>query len=170
VYEEKTREELIEMLQEGNKELFDLLEGIDESQMEIPGVQGERSIKLLLAHITNWNKHGISWLESVYKGETPVMPVKGEKMDDIRVELAEQNAEVDERTRDRPLKEVVEEYKKTFAAVIEHVNILEEKHLESVFDYLWVKDPVTGRTVVLWRYWHQQEHTKAIAEWLEKTR
>jgi hypothetical protein len=170
VYEEKTIEEFIEMLQEGNKELFDLLEGIDESQMELPGVQGERSIKLILAHITNWNKHGINWLESVYKGETPVMPVEGDNMDDIRVELAEQNAEVDERARDRPFTEVVKEYKETFAAVIEHVNKLEEKHLESVFDYPWAKDPVTGRTVVLWRYWHQQEHTKAIAEWLKKTR
>jgi hypothetical protein len=168
VFEKKTPEEFVEMLQEGNKELFDLLEGLDESQMEVPGVQGERSIKDLLAHITNWNKHGINWLESVYKGETPVMPVKGDNMDEIQVELSEQNAEVHERNRNRPLKEIVKEYKETFALVIEHVNKLEEKHLDSVFNYPWAKNSVSGREVIMWRYWHQQEHTKPIKEWLEK--
>ena len=168
VYEDKTVQELVEMLQDGYRELFNLLEGLDESQMEIPMVQGDRSVKQLLAHITNWNKHGINWLESVYQDETPIMPVKSDNMDEIRIELAEQNAEVDARTLNRPVREVVEEYKETFAVVIEHVKKLEEKHLDSVFHYPWSKDPMTGRIVVLWRFWHQREHTKPIAEWLEK--
>ena len=165
VIEEKTTEEFVEMLQEGNKELLDLIDGLEESQMEIPGVQGDRSIKQLLAHITNWNKHGIKWLASVYKGEKPVMPVKSDNMAEIRVEMAEQNADVDEKALNRPVKEVLEEYKEIIAVVIEHVKRLEKKHLDSAFDYPWSKDPVTGRIVVMWRYWHQQEHTKPIIEW-----
>lgn len=156
------------MLQEGYKELFDLIEDLEDSQMEIPGVQGERSIKQLLAHITNWNKHGIDWLESVYKGEKPVMPVKSDTMDEIRVEQAEQNAEVDRIARDRPVKDIVKEYKEAFAMVIECVKMLEKHHLDCVYNYPWSKDPITGRIVVMWRFWHQQEHTKPIAEWLEK--
>ena len=165
--EVKTTEEFVEMLQEGNKELLNLIDGLEESQMEIPGVKGDRSIKQLLAHITYWNKHGITWLASVYKGEKPVMPVKSDNMAERRMEMAKLNAEVDERTLRRSVKEVLEEYKETFAIVIEHVKRLEKKHLDSVFDYLWSKDPVTGRIVVMWRYWHQQEHTKPIIEWLE---
>ena len=158
---------LIEMLQEGNKELIDLIGGLEESKMEISGVQGKRSIKLLLAHITNWNRQGIKWLASVLTGEKPIMPVKGDTMVEIRAGMAEINSDVDEMALNKSVKEVLEEYKETFMGVIEHVKKLENKHLDSTFVYPWSKEPVTGRTVVMWRYWHQQEHTKPIIEWLQ---
>jgi hypothetical protein len=97
------------------------------------------------------------------------MPVKSDTMDGIRIEMAKQNAVVDEKALKRPVKEVLEEYKKTFANVLEQVRKLEKEHLDRLFKYPWSKDPVTGRIVVMWRYWHQQEHTKPIIEWL-KTR
>lgn len=166
--EVKTKEELLKLLEEGNQELITLVKDLDETQLDTPGVQGFRSIKDILAHLTYWNDHGIEWIKSVYKGETPVMPVNGINLGDIRDELAEINAGVHLRNRDRPVEEVLNEYMETFELVIEHVEKLEKRHLELVFDYPWSREPVTGRTVVMWRYWHQQGHTKHIKTWFGK--
>lgn len=165
--EARTTSELVKLLQDQNTELFEMLKGLDESQMELSGVQGFRSIKDILAHITYWNKQGIMWLESVYDAIKPVMPVSGDTQDDIKEGLAVINAEVHERNRERPVREVIEEYKETFADVIYHVRKLETRHLDMVFDYPWASGPVTGRSVVMWRFWHQQNHTKHIKTWLE---
>ncbi|MHA3964117.1 MAG: ClbS/DfsB family four-helix bundle protein [Candidatus Thorarchaeota archaeon SMTZ1-45] len=163
-----TTTELIEILLKAHKKLQNLLKGLNESQMEMSGVQGERSIKDLLAHITAWNKHGILWIESVYRGEKPIMLVKGETMDEIKEEMVILNLEIHHQNRDRPLQEVVEECNETFALVIEHVKKLSKKHLDSVFDYAWAQEPITGQTIVLWRHWHLQSHMKHILAWLEK--
>ena len=166
--EARTTSELVKLLLDQNTELFEMLEGIEESQMELSGVQGFRSIKDILAHITYWNKQGIMWLESVYNSVSPVMPVSGDTQDEIKEGLAIINAEVHEINHERPVREVVEEYKETFTDVVDHVKKLEERHLDMVFDYPWPSRTVTGRSVVMWRYWHQQNHTKHIKTWLEK--
>ena len=119
-----TTEELVSLLNQGNMELFDLIQGLDASQMEAPGVQGFRSVKDILAHITFWNL-------------------------------------------DRPLDDVLEEYKEVFEWLLNKAKRLEREHLEREFDYHWAKAPVSGRTIVMWRYWHQQNHTKHIKTWIE---
>jgi hypothetical protein len=164
----KTTRELVELLNDGNHELMVLIKDLDDTQMDTPGVQNIRSIKDILAHLTYWNDHGIEWIKSVYKGKTPVMPVNGINLSDIRDELAEINAEVHQRNRERPVEEVLNEYMKTFELVIEHVEKLEKRHLDMVLDYPWAREPVTGQTVVMWRYWHQQGHTKHIKTWVKK--
>jgi hypothetical protein len=166
--EAKTSEELVWLLQEGDDELFELIGGLDESQLDEAGAQGFRSVKDILAHITHWNQHGIKWIESIYLGEKPVLPVGGDSQEAIREEMAVLNAKVHRVNRDRPVGEVVEEYREVFGLLLDQVGRLEEGHLESVFDYPWASGPVSGRTVVMWRYWHQQNHTKYIQEWINK--
>ena len=163
----RTKEELVTLLQEGNKELFGLIKDLDTSQRTTSGVQGFRSIKDILAHLSYWNKQGIMWLESVYKGETPVMPVKGDTQEAFREEMAEINVKVHESNRDRTVDEVLVEYQKTFGLVLDEVNRLEQRHLECVLYIPWAKEPVTGRTIVMWRFWHQQNHTNHIVTWVE---
>ncbi len=162
-----TTEELVSLLQEGNKELFDLIQDLDASQMKASGVQGYRSIKDILAHITYWNKQGIKWIESVYQGEKPVMLVHGDNLETIKEEMAEINANVHECNRDKTLEDVLDEYNETFERVLDEVKRLETKHFEHGFDFPWVEEPVTGRTIVIWRYWHQQNHTKYIKTWID---
>jgi hypothetical protein len=162
----RTKEELVTLLEEGNMELFDLIQDLDASQMKVSGVQSFRSIKDILAHITYWNKQGIMWLEFVSKGETPVMPVRGDTLEAFREEMAEINVKVHESNRDRTVDEVLVEYRETFRLVLDEVNRLKQRHLEFVFNIPWAREPVTGRTVVMWRFWHQQNHTKHIVTWL----
>ena len=162
-----TSDELVSLLQEGNKELFDLIQDLTVSQMVTSGAQGFRSIKDILAHITYWNIQGIKWIESVYMSEKPVMLVQGDNIETVRMEMAEINARVHEKYRGKALEDVLEEYKETFERVLDQVRRLEQKHLEQRFVYPWAKEPVTGHTIVMWRYWHQQNHTKHIKTWIE---
>ena len=163
----ETKEGLIRLLQEGNDELFELIDGLDESMLEVAGAQGFRSVKDILAHLTHWNRHGIRWIESVYSGEKPVMPMQGESQEAVREVMAVLNDEVHRVNQDRPVSDVLKEYRDVFVGLIEHVERLEPEHLDLVFDYPWASDPVSGRTIVMWRYWHQQNHTKHIQAWLE---
>ena len=165
VGEPQTTDELLKRLQEGNDHLFSLITGLEDSELEAAGVEGLWSVKDLLAHITHWNRHGIEWLDSVRRGETPLMPVKGNNMEEIREEMAKINATVHQENRGRPVSEVLEDYRETFAQVIDRVERLDEEHLDRVFDYPWASEAVTGRTVVMWRVWHQESHTKPILTW-----
>ena len=163
----ETKEGIIRLLQEGNDELFELISGLDASKLDEAGAQGFRSVKDILAHISHWNRNGIEWIESVYLGEKPVMPVTGDTQEVFREEMAVINAEVHRVNRDRPVGEVVEEYMEVFEQVLDQIGRLEDEHLDFVFDFPWASGPVSGRTVVMWRYWHQQNHTKYIRAWLE---
>ena len=163
----ETKEGLIDLLKEGDTELFEMINGLDESELDMAGAQGFRSVKDILAHITHWNRHGIDWIESVYRGEKPVMPVEGDTQEVIREEMAVLNAEVHRVNHGRPIGEVVDEYREVFEELLEKVQKLEGSHLDLIFDYPWASGPVSGRTIVMWRYWHQQNHTKHIKAWIE---
>ena len=167
VNDEETVAQLVQMLQTQNEEFLSLIEEMTSEQMEIAGVQGEWSVKDILAHITYWNKQGIRWIESVRKNETPVMPVDGDP-DEIKVGMARINLDVFNTNRDHPLKKIIKEYNETFNLLLKHVKHLEDQQLESTFEYQWAEKPVTGRTVVKWRYWHQLHHMKHIREWLSQ--
>ena len=159
--------ELTSLLIKGNNELFEMITPLKESQLEVSGVQGFRSIKDIIAHLTYWNKYGIKWIEFLYANKKPEMPVNGNTIEEVRKEQAKINEIVHQRNQNRPAKEIVEEYKETFSLLIDSVNRLDEKHLSQVFFYPWTKKPVTGTAIVMWRYWHQQNHTKYIKTWLE---
>lgn len=163
----ETKESLINLLQEGDNEFFELIEGLDESELDMAGAQGFRSVKDIIAHITHWNRHGIQWIKSVFHGEKPVMPFKGHTQEATREEMAVLNSEVHRVNQDRPVGEVLKEYREVFEALLEQVQKLEAKHLDLVFDYPWASEPVSGRSIVMWRYWHQQNHEKHIRAWLE---
>jgi hypothetical protein len=165
--ENSTTEELVSLLQKGNEELFELIQDLKPSQMTSSGVQGFRSIKDILAHISYWNKQGIKWIDSIYQGNKPVMLVQGDNIETVREEMAEINTRVHECNLDKTLEDVLEEYKKIFEQVLDKVKRLEKEHLEHSFDFPWTKEPVTGHTIVKWRYWHQQNHTKHIKTWIE---
>ena len=164
----ETKEGLIDLLQDGDNELFELIGGLDESELDMAGAQGFRSVKDILAHITHWNRYGVQWIESVYRGEKPVMPTKGETQEAIREELAVLNAEVHRVNHDRAVGEVVDEYREVFGDLMDHVRKLDQSHLDLVFDYPWASEPVSGLRVVMWRYWHQQNHMKHIRAWLDR--
>jgi len=160
-------EELTSLLIKGNNELFEMITPLKESQLEVSGVQGFRSIKDIIAHLTYWNKHGINWIESLNENKKPEMPMNGNNMEEIRKEQVKINENVHQENQHRPVKEILVEYKETFSLLLDSVNRLDEKHLSHVFFYPWSKEPVTGATIVMWRYWHQENHTKYIKTWLE---
>jgi hypothetical protein len=166
----QTTDELVKLIQEGNDELYCIIDTLDESQIEAARVQGFRSIKDILAHITHWNKQGIKWIDSVYQGEPPEMPVNGETQEAMRDEMALINEAVHRINQDRPLRKVLDEYRETIEIVLDQVRKLEMDHLESVFDFPWASETVTGRTIVMWRHWHLKNHMKHIKTWLDANR
>ena len=164
----ETKSEMLAILQSERKELENAWNRLTPEQMETEIVQGEWTVKDIIAHITMWEHHGIDWILSLAKGEKPLMPVPDTPMDEVRENMKVLNAEYTKKNQGLSLNLVLDESRKAFEALVSEVEKLSEEDLETTFEYRWSDTPVTGRRFIAWRYWHYQSHLKHIEEWLSK--
>jgi hypothetical protein len=161
-----TREEMIAQLHADRGRFEEILNGLDSEEMEIKGVQGEWSVKDIVVHITAWERHGIGWIQSLAKGQKLEMPVPETSIEILRKNMAALNAEIHKKNESRPLQDILEESRHTFEMLVKEIEALPEERLDETFNYEWSEEPVSGRHVIAWRYWHYQAHLKHIQEWI----
>ena len=164
----ETKEEMIAQLHADRRQLEEILSRLTTEEMEIEGVQGERSVKDIIAHITAWERYGIEWIQSVSQGQKPEMPVPETSMDELRKNMAMMNAEIHEKNKNRPLEEILDESRQSFELLVKEIETLSEESLDSIYNYEWAKEPVSGRHVIAWRYWHYRAHLKYIQDWISQ--
>ena len=157
---------MITQLHADRRQLEELLSTLTPEEMEVDGVQGSRSVKDIIAHITAWERYGIGWIQSLAQGQRPEMPVPETSMDAVRKKMAVLNAEIHKKNERRPLQEVLDESRRSFELLIGEIATLPEASLDAAFDYKWAEKPVTGRHVIAWRYWHYRAHLKHIRDWI----
>jgi hypothetical protein len=164
----ETREEMIAQLHADRSQLEEVLNGLNSEEMEIEGVQGEWSLKDIVAHITAWERYGIGWIQALAQGQKPEMPVPETSMDVLRKNMAAMNAEIHRKNQNRPLQEVLEDSRQSFELLVKEIEALPEERLDTTFNYEWAKEPVPGRHVIAWRYWHYRAHLKHIQDWISQ--
>ena len=69
-----TKSELLNGLQEKHRQWEALLDQIDPTHMEQPGVNGDWSMKDLVAHLTTWNRWTATRLQAARRGEPEPLP------------------------------------------------------------------------------------------------
>lgn len=129
--------ELLSWLQEEYLQWETILEQIDPKRMETPGVNGDWSMKDLVAHLTCWQATNVAAIFAAERGApepAPPWPLKLKTEDEI-------NAWIYATNHKRPLSDVLDESQQVFqqtmdavAALPEHVRIDPEWHL------VWVGD------------------------------
>ncbi len=164
----ETKSEMVAILQSVREELEGAWNALTPEQMETEIIQGEWTAKDIVAHITTWEHHGIGWIQSLAKGEKPLMPVPDIPMDEVRENLKVLNAEYTKKNQAVPLNLVLEESRQAYEALLKEIEKLTEEDLEKTFEYNWADESVSGRKVIAWRYWHYQSHLKHIQEWISK--
>jgi uncharacterized damage-inducible protein DinB len=150
-----TKVQLLDMIQSNRARWEALLDGIPDAWMSEPGVEGEWSIKDIIAHI--------AWGERESLRVTQARAVIGSEL--WRLPENERNATVFEQNRNRELREVLAESRRLFRLYVEALAALSDEDLNDPSRFAAVPDG--------WRPWrilfdpgHYQGHADSIRAWL----
>jgi hypothetical protein len=152
-----SKTQLLDMIQTDRVQWDDLLAGIPEAWMTEPGVEGEWSVKDIVAHI--------AWGERENLGVAQARAVVGSDL--WRLTEDERNAIVFEQNRGRELHDVLADSRRIFRQYFEAVAALTEEELNDPRRFASMPEG--------WRPWrilydpgHYQGHADSIRAWLAR--
>lgn len=149
---------LLDNIQSGYNQFEALLAPLSEEQMTIPAVNGPWSVKDNIAHLTAWHDYLLNQLQGVIDGEKPPKFMPGLSEDEINEGFYQQN-------KDRPLAEVMADFRLSYQRILAAVQSISEEALNAPFP--WRKNGnaawglIAGNT-----YEHYEEHGNIIRRWL----
>ena len=134
------KSELLKWLQDEYQQWEVFLDQISPTRMDQPGVNGDWSMKDIVAHLTGWNRRLVDRLQAAQRGEPeppPPWPAHLETEDEI-------NAWIYESHRGRSVPEVLGESRQVFQQLLAVVEALPDdvriEHIEPKFHVVWVGD------------------------------
>lgn len=128
-----TRQQLLAQSQAEFDALEKLLVSFDPAACEQPGVMGDWSVKDVLAHLHEWQQMFFGWYQAGLRGETPPLPGRGYKWN----QLAALNHEIYLAYRDSPLDEVVGKWRTSHRQMLDLVQSLPEEDLFTPARFAW---------------------------------
>jgi len=153
-----TRQELLDQIRFERGRLEKNLARLTHAKMLIPGVDGEWSIKDMLAHISTWERWMIRWTNKLLVGEKPDTP---EIWDIERM-----NAETFARVKEIPLASVLEEFRQSYWDSLALAESLSEQQLQIDYADTWPMGPLwTGIAANM--NWHYKAHFDDVHKWLD---
>jgi len=157
--------QLLDEMNSGYAAFENTLAPLDEKQMISSGVNGDWSIKDILAHLTAWQRYIVIRLQAAARNEKPAVrgPADDEEMDKMNARFYEEN-------KSRPLVEVLADFHATYRQVVEAVQALSDEDLFDPQRFAWMKGNALWELVAGNTYDHYQEHIGSIQEWLGKAR
>ena len=135
-----TKQELIGTLQREWDHLQSTLDGLDEEQMLLPGVNGDWSVKDVLAHIAAWHSHLITSMFKIEKGVKP----DGVETD---AEIDRLNAQFYAAQKDRPFENVWDDFESSYYQLLKRLETWSEEALFDPKRYEWMKGQPFARYV-----------------------
>ena len=142
--------EVTERIRESYRPLDEMLAGLDDARMLVPGVNGEWTAKDTLAHIAWWERHAVRRLRT---GRDDLAPDDG----NWEPVVNHVNAEVYAENRDRPLAEVRADFHAAHAEVLAMIADLPNSVLAS--------DAII-EAIAVDTYGHYPEHVEALRSWI----
>ncbi len=151
---------LLANIQVGYDQFETLLASLHEEQMTIPGVNGSWSVKDNLAHLSVWQSYQAARLQGIVDGAEPPDPAPGLETID------EENEYFYQQYKDRPLAEVLADFRASYQRVLAATQALSWEALNEPFPWDDNDVPV-GAYVIGNTYGHYEEHRELIQRWLE---
>ena len=153
-----TKIELLNQIRKEHELLEETLSGLTNAQMLIPGVDGDWSVKDALAHISVWERCMIRWVGSLLRSKEPAIPLPWD--------VDRMNTETYALVKDKPLAEVLEEFRQSYRDSLALADSLSEEQLQTVYADTWPMGPLwTGVAANTNR--HYKEHHTDIQKWLK---
>ncbi|MFX0061744.1 MAG: ClbS/DfsB family four-helix bundle protein [Candidatus Hermodarchaeota archaeon] len=154
----------IKHLQTERSRIENMLAEMNSEQMELPGVQGDWSVKNIIAHLTIWERRGIEWIKAAVQEKEPEVPLPRSGLFDID----QLNTRTYEESEDRSIEDILSEFHQVFWLLMNQVELLDEEQLDKIIQAKWTGNtPVPIRFMIAWRFIHYQSHGRHIQAWLE---
>lgn len=157
-----TKSELLQWLQKENQQWTALLDQIGPARMEQPGVNGEWSMKDIIAHLTGWNIALVARLKAALQGQPeppPPWPPSLQADDEI-------NAWIYQSNRRRPLSEILDEMHQNYTQLLAAVETLPDdvriEQVEPAHQIVWVDDHFVDE---FFHHFHD-DHEPDVRAWL----
>lgn len=151
----------IKKMRETYNELEVLLASLSEEQMITPNVNGPWSVKDNLAHLTAWLQYLLDNLQGISSNQQPPDWMPGLSTED------EINAFIYQQNKERPLADILADFRAMHQRVLAKVESLSEASLNAPFPWNPGGSPsyslVMGNTIG-----HYEEHGSIIRDWLQK--
>jgi hypothetical protein len=156
--EHLTKHELLDQIRAEHGHLEETLADLTHAQMQLPGVDGDWSVKDALAHISAWERCMIRWVGSLLRNEEPAIPLPWD--------VDRMNAETYTLVKDKPLAEVLEEFRQSYRDSLAFTESRSEEQLQTVHADTWPMGLLwTG--IAANTNWHYKEHHTDIQKWLK---
>lgn len=166
-----SKQELLRRIRERHADMEQLLAYLSADQMTAPVLDAGWSVKDSLAHLAAWETMMLGWIGNFQRGEralrwAPGFEIEGENGER---QMNRFNAYLFERNKTRELRDVLDEYRATFAHIVETIEGLSDAEIfeENYFparNGSPLLDLIIGDS-----YEHYDEHLGWIRAWLEKT-
>lgn len=132
--------ELLNALREESKQWEAFLDQIGPARVDLPGVNGDWSMKDVVAHLTGWNRWLVARLQATQRGEpepSSPWPAHLQSEDEI-------NAWIYESNRGRSVRELLDESPQLFQQLLAVMEGLPDEvrieQIESKYHLVWVGD------------------------------
>jgi hypothetical protein len=142
-----------------------LVAQIGEEHMLEPGATGDWTFKDVVAHLNGWRSKTLARPEAARSGRTPTpppWPAQLSEEDDVE----EINAWIYQANRDRPLREVLDEYQRSFSAMRDAVSVLSERDLTEAGRYDWMEEEALAAVITSSIGHLHEEHEPVLRDWL----
>jgi hypothetical protein len=161
-----TKEGLIHLVTDEHNEPKSILGKLSDDAIVKSGVQGDWSVKDIVAHITVWQERGTRWIQDISKGINPNIPLEGHTWRDYD----QLNEEIYQKNRSKPIDEIVNQLEKSFEELIETIENFPQDKLEEAFYPEGARQSsFSGKEIISFRYIHYKSHIKHIETWLEQS-
>lgn len=154
---------LLAAIRRERAELEAVLGRVPAARLSQPLAGDDWSVKDILAHIVAWEEVLLHWWQASQNGETPTDPGPGLSSDDVE----RLNSAFYQAHRHRPLAEVQEDFRRSYAQIIAMLEAAPDAAIEQPGYFPW-----TGSAPFAWFITpstsdHYQEHRLQIAAWLD---
>ncbi|MEW6718284.1 MAG: ClbS/DfsB family four-helix bundle protein [Chloroflexota bacterium] len=158
--ETPSKAEMLDRIRSERTLLEELLTRMVREQMTQVGVEGDWSVKDILAHISTWERCMVGWIEEALRNEIPEIPKTWEEVHQINARIYTEN-------KDNPLDEVLEEFGLSHQAAWGVVESTPEECLVDPQRFDWRNGVSLWKVVAANTWWHYAMHRESIEKWLE---
>jgi hypothetical protein len=159
--EQMTKTRTLELMQSEREAFERLLGELSDQQMTRSGVENSWSVKDILAHITEWERLMVQWIQESVRGEVPQRPAPGTPWDD----LDGLNQQIYVSNQDRTLDEILTDFHGIFQLSLQTVQALTEEDLVDPQRFTWRAGVPLWHLVADNTWEHYREHADAISKW-----
>lgn len=164
------KSQLLEALKTQRFHWDQLLNLVDETRMDEPGVAGYWSVKDIISHITAYERWLVEWLTAATKNTLPAES----PLDDA--DIQRRNRRVYESTRSLSVEEVRTAARQNFEALLVAIEILPDPYFDDPQSAEWFMKPYWSKmrtiseAVLNLSAGHYEEHLPAVQAWVMKSK